>query len=162
MTSRGFFRRFVAGALCALLFCLFSDPGAAAGLATSSLTITAQSGGERRFTVEVAADEATRETGLMNRRVVPEGEGMLFVFPKPKPVMMWMKDTLVSLDMLFIDKRGRVIGIAENTTPMDETIIASPGDAGYVLELAGGEAHRLGLAKGDQASGPALAFKAAD
>ena len=98
----------------------------------------------------------------MNRSVVPEGAGMLFVFPKPKPVMMWMKDTLVSLDMLFIDKRGRVIGIAENTTPMDETIIASPGDAAYVLELAGGEAHRLGLAKGDQASGPALAFKASD
>lgn len=149
-----------AGALCALLFCLLAAPLSAAELSQSTLTIVAPNGTQHMFSVEVAASRAARETGLMHRRSVPDGTGLLFVFPKPQPVMMWMKDTLVSLDMLFIDARGHVAGLAENTTPMDETIIPSPGDAAYVLELAGGAAKRIGLAKGDRVTGPALAITA--
>lgn len=134
----------------------------AEGLPVSSLRIAARDGRLRDFQVEVAASAPSRATGLMNRKAMPQGKGMLFIFPRPKEVMMWMKDTLIPLDMLFIDTDGRVINIAENAKPMDETIIPSRGISAYVLELAGGEARRLHLSPGDKVSGPALEFKAHD
>ena len=150
-----------AGALCALLlFVALSFPAAAEGLSVSTLKITGDDGKAHDFKVEVAASAPTRATGLMNRKSLAAGKGMIFVFPQPKEVMMWMKDTLIPLDMLFIDTSGKVINIAENAKPMDETIIPSRGLSAYVLELAGGEAKRLHLVPGDKVSGPALAFKA--
>ncbi len=137
-------------------------PVAAQGLPVSTLVIAAQDGKAHEFEVEVAASEQSRATGLMNRKSLAEGKGMIFVFPQPKEVMMWMKDTLIPLDMLFIDTSGKVINIAENARPMDETIIPSRGVSAYVVELAGGEASRLHLAAGDKVSGPALGFKARD
>jgi hypothetical protein len=132
------------------------------GLPFSTLKVSTINGETHTFKVEVAASAPTRGTGLMNRRSLAEGTGMIFIFPKPKQVMMWMKDTLVPLDMLFIDASGHVINIAENARPMDETNIPSKGLAAYVLELSGGSAKRLHLAPGDKVGGPALNFKARD
>lgn len=151
----------LAGALGALLlFLALSLPALAEDLPVSSLKITGRDGESHDFKVEVAASAPTRATGLMNRKSLAAGKGMIFIFPQPKDVMMWMKDTLIPLDMLFIDADGKVFNIAENAKPMDETIIPSRGLAAYVLELAGGEARRLHLAPGDKVTGPALAFKA--
>ncbi|SOC85520.1 hypothetical protein SAMN05421890_4021 [Ensifer adhaerens] len=161
--SRNHFMAKVGGALGALLlFVLVALPAAADGLPVSWLRITTPDGRGHDFKVEVAASAPSRATGLMNRKSLGEGRGMIFIFPQPKDVMMWMKDTLIPLDMLFIDTDGKVINIAENAKPMDETIIPSRGLAAYVLELAGGEARRLNLAAGDKVSGAALAFKATD
>jgi len=148
----------VLGAL--LLFVSLSFPAAADGLAVSTLKITGRDGKVNDFKVEVAASAPTRATGLMNRKSLAAGRGMIFVFREPKEVMMWMKDTLIPLDMLFIDTAGEIMNIAENAKPMDETIIPSRGLSAYVLELAGGEAKRLHIAPGDKVSGPALTFKA--
>ncbi|MCD2175984.1 DUF192 domain-containing protein [Rhizobium sp. C4] len=145
-----------------MILLIVSLPAAAEGLPVSALKITGSNGKSHEFKVEVAASAPTRATGLMNRKSLAAGEGMIFIFPQPKDVMMWMKDTLIPLDMLFIDTSGKVINIAENTKPMDETIIPSRGLSAYVLELAGGEARRLHLAAGDKLSGAALAFKAKD
>jgi uncharacterized membrane protein (UPF0127 family) len=153
----------LAGAFCAFLFLALS-PGfaSAAALPVSTLTVTGTGGRSTAFSVEVAASSKTRETGLMNRTSLPDGTGMIFIFPAVRPVMMWMKDTLLPLDMLFIDARGRIVNIAENTKPMDETIIGSGGHVAYVLEIAGGASKRLGIVTGDTVAGPALAFKARD
>lgn len=151
----------LAGALGALLlFVALSLPALAEDLPVSALKITGPDGKAHDFKVEVASSAPTRATGLMNRKSLAAGKGMIFIFPQPKDVMMWMKDTLIPLDMLFIDAQGKVFNIAENVKPMDETIIPSRGLAAYVLELAGGEAKRLHLAPGDKVSGAALAFKA--
>ena len=151
----------LAGALGALLlFLALSLPALAEDLSVSALKITGPDGKEHDFKVEVASSAPTRATGLMNRKSLAAGKGMIFIFPQPKDVMMWMKDTLIPLDMLFIDAQGKVFNIAENAKPMDETIIPSRGLAAYVLELAGGEAKRLHLAPGDKVSGAALSFKA--
>ncbi|HWU62812.1 MAG TPA: DUF192 domain-containing protein [Ensifer sp.] len=150
--------RAVFGALGLLLLAFL--PAAADSLPTSTLTITGHTGKGHEFKVEVAASAPTRAAGLMNRKSLAEGRGMIFIFPQPKQVMMWMKDTLIPLDMLFIDTSGKVFNIAENAKPMDETIIPSRGLAAYVLELAGGEAKRLHLAAGDKVSGAALGFTA--
>lgn len=153
--------RRIAGAVFALLFlAFFSFPALAVDLPVSSLKITGRDGKVHDFRVEVAASAPERATGLMNRKSLAAGKGMIFIFPQPKTVMMWMKDTLIPLDMLFIDSDGRIFNIAENAKPMDETIIPSRGVAARVLELAGGEAKRLNIAPGDKVSGAALAFKA--
>ncbi|MET3612560.1 uncharacterized membrane protein (UPF0127 family) [Rhizobium aquaticum] len=151
----------LAGALCTLMIVvLVSLPAVAEDLPVSVLKITGHDGKLHDFKVEVAASAQTRATGLMNRTSLAEGKGMIFIFPQPKTVMMWMKDTLIPLDMFFIDSEGKIFNIAENAKPMDETIIPSRGLAAYVLELAGGEAQRLKLSPGDKVSGASLAFKA--
>lgn len=104
---------------------------------------------EHRFEVWVADTNARRQQGLMFVRVLPRHKGMLFLFGAPQPVSMWMKNTLIPLDMLFIAEGGRIMRIAENTQPGSLATIPSMGPAVAVLELAGGECGRLGLAPGD-------------
>ncbi len=145
-----------------LLFVLATTAAFADGLPVSTLKIIGPGGKTLDFKVEVAATAKTRATGLMNRSSLAAGTGMIFIFPQPRDVMMWMKDTLIPLDMLFIDAGGKVINIAENAKPMDETIIPSRGLTAYVLELSGGEAARLHLSAGHAVTGPALDFKARD
>lgn len=132
------------------------------GLPVSSLTIATQSGTNLAVTVEVAANSMDREVGLMNRSSMDEDHGMIFVFPSAKPVMFWMKDTLLPLDMLFIDRAGRIISIKHDAKPMDLSIIKSGGAVTHVLEVNAGYAARHGVAKGDRVGGPALNFPAAD
>jgi uncharacterized membrane protein (UPF0127 family) len=112
------------------------------------LTVATDSGAVM-FTVEVADTDATRERGLMFRQRLPEDHGMLFDFGTPHQVAMWMKNTYISLDMVFIRKDGTVAYVAENTVPRSLDVIGVREPIMGVLELAGGTARRIGLRAGD-------------
>jgi uncharacterized membrane protein (UPF0127 family) len=139
--------------LCLALFAAFLAvaPAHAAGpaLKTEPLAIVTH-GGVRRFTVEIADTDRTRERGLMFRKHLAPDQGMLFDFKTPQPVAFWMKNTLIPLDMLFIAPDGRVVSIARNATPMSETPIPSGGDVLGVLEIRGGRAAEIGAEPGDR------------
>jgi uncharacterized protein len=106
------------------------------------------------FAIEVAVTDEERTRGLMYRKNLPEGQGMLFDFKPNQEVSMWMKNTYVSLDMIFIRSDGRILRIAENTTPLSENIISSGGAVRGVLEVVAGTAKRLGIAAGDRVAHP--------
>jgi uncharacterized membrane protein (UPF0127 family) len=110
--------------------------------------------GVRTFTVELAVTDEERATGLMNRKQVPEGYGMLFDFKREQPVSMWMKNTYVSLDMIFIRDDGRIARIAENTQVLSERIIPSGAPVRAVLEVVAGTAKKYGIAPGDKVAHP--------
>ncbi len=106
------------------------------------------------FSVELAKTEQQRMTGLMYRKELPEGRGMLFDFSPEQNVSMWMKNTFISLDMIFIRSDGRILRIAENTTPQSEKIIPSGGPAKAVLEVIAGTARKYGIEPGDRVAHP--------
>ena len=125
----------------------------AASFPISRLTIeTAR--GRFVFTVEVANTWALRMQGLQHRRALAPGTGMLFDFREPQPVSMWMKNTYVSLDMIFIDAQGIVFSIAERTRPLSLDPIPSGGVVLGVLEVPAGTADSLGLRPGDRVHHP--------
>jgi uncharacterized protein len=99
---------------------------------------------------EIADTEELRNRGLMFRHILPEGHGMLFDFGKPRPAAMWMKNTYMSLDMLFIRADGTVAAIAENTEPLSEQTISVQEPVRGVLELPSGTAKRLGIHRDDK------------
>lgn len=109
------------------------------------------------FAVEVMANDADRAKGLMFRKELPEGRGMLFDFEREQNVAMWMKNTYIPLDMIFITGDGRIHRIAENTEPLSERIISSGGPVRGVLEVIGGTARQLGIAPGDRVAHPIFA-----
>ena len=102
------------------------------------------------FTVEIADTEELRERGLMFRQRLPEDRGMLFDFQEPRPVAMWMKNTYIPLDMLFIRKDGTIAYIAENTVPQSLDTIGITEPVLAVLELAGGVTKKHGIRAGDK------------
>ena len=102
------------------------------------------------FDVEMAVTPQQRSTGLMYRKELAPGRGMLFDFEGEGPIAMWMKNTYVSLDMIFIRADGRIARIAENTTPLSEQTIPSGAPVKAVLEVVAGTAKRLGIAPGDR------------
>jgi uncharacterized membrane protein (UPF0127 family) len=106
------------------------------------------------FTVEIADNEPARERGLMYRKELPPGRGMLFDFHREQQVGFWMKNTLIPLDMIFIDGRGRIVNIAHSAKPLSEDVLYSKGPVRAVLEVIGGTAHRLGIEPGDRVSNP--------
>ena len=106
--------------------------------------------GVQVFSVEVATTEEEKQTGLMYRKELADGKGMLFDFNPEQEVSMWMKNTYVSLDMIFIRADGRVLRIAENTEPMSTKIISSRGPARAVLEVVAGTAQKYGIRPGDR------------
>ncbi|MGM4918100.1 DUF192 domain-containing protein [Tardiphaga sp. 813_E8_N1_3] len=110
--------------------------------------------GVRTFSVEIAKTDVERATGLMYRKELADGRGMLFDFTPEQQVSMWMKNTFVSLDMIFITGDGRVLRIAENTEPQSLKIISSGGPARAVLEVVAGTAKKYGIAPGDQVVHP--------
>jgi uncharacterized membrane protein (UPF0127 family) len=110
--------------------------------------------GVRVFNVDVAVTDEEREKGLMFRKDVPDGYGMLFDFKQDEEVTMWMKNTLVSLDMIFIRHDGTIARIAENTQIESERIIPSGGPVRAVLEVAAGTAKKYGIAPGDKVGYP--------
>ena len=116
---------------------------------TDKLSIRTADGKTHAFNVELATTPAERAQGLMFRRSLAPDAGMLFDFGRSEPVSMWMENTLIPLDMLFIAADGRVVNIAQRAVPMDRTPIPSKGPVKGVLELAGGTASRLGLKAGD-------------
>jgi uncharacterized protein len=105
--------------------------------------------GQARFSVEIADDAEERARGLMHRSSMPSAAGMLFVYPKPQTLSFWMRNTLIELDMIFIDPTGVIRHIHHRARPMDETPVFGGTDLTHVLEINGGMAERLGLQAGD-------------
>jgi uncharacterized protein len=112
--------------------------------------------GEHSFDIEVMTTGVERAKGLMFRRSLPERSGMLFVYDRPQPATMWMKNTYIPLDMVFIAEGGEVHRIEANTEPFSTATISSEGAIIAVLELNAGEAARIGLKRGDRAIYPGL------
>jgi uncharacterized protein len=117
--------------------------------AIAALTIVTASG-PHRFDVEVAATPEQMERGLMFRQELASDAGMLFDFKQPTMATMWMRNTLIPLDMLFVDATGRIVGIHERAVPRSDAIIAAPSPVRGVIELNGGTAARLGITPGDR------------
>jgi uncharacterized protein len=115
--------------------------------------------GVQVFSVEEAKTDEERERGLMFRTALPEGQGMIFDFSPEQNVAMWMKNTLIPLDMIFIRADGRILRIAENTKTQSEDIISSGGLVRAVVEVIAGTAKKYGIAPGDRVSYAGL-FKA--
>jgi uncharacterized membrane protein (UPF0127 family) len=106
------------------------------------------------FSVEIADTDAAREKGLMYRKSLPEGSGMLFDFHEEQEVGFWMQNTYIPLDMLFIRADGRILRIAENTEPLSTRVIRSGGPVRAVLEVIGGATRKFGIAAGDRVANP--------
>jgi uncharacterized membrane protein (UPF0127 family) len=132
-----------------------SEPtGPQAELPKQQLVIVTKDGQRHPFNVEVAATPVQQETGLMFRKNVPPDGGMLFDWGTPRQSEMWMKNTLVPLDMVFINADGTIDSIAENTVPRSLRVIASRGPVLATVELAGGTTARLGITVGDKVLAP--------
>ena len=102
------------------------------------------------FTVEIADDDQERSRGLMERETMLATHGMLFDFGDPRPVQMWMANTPMSLDMVFVRPDGIVARVEERTTPFSRKIIPSGSPVSHVLELRAGLARQIGLGKGSR------------
>ena len=113
--------------------------------------------GVQVFSVEMATTEEEKTTGLMYRKELADGKGMLFDFSPEQQVSMWMKNTYISLDMIFIRADGRILRIAENTEPLSTKIISSGGLAKGVLEVIAGTAQKYGIQPGDRVAHPLFA-----
>jgi uncharacterized membrane protein (UPF0127 family) len=138
------------------LFAVLALPSAAqtgpqAKLKVESLEILTK-GGIRVFNVEMAVTPDQQRIGLMFRKELPDGEGMLFDFGISRPVAMWMQNTIVSLDMIFIRADGTIANIAKGTTPFSLATVESQGPVKGVLEVVAGTADRYGIAAGDKVS----------
>lgn len=107
-------------------------------------------GGPVQFEVEIADTEAERDRGLMFRQTMPGYRGMLFEFQDPRPVSFWMRNTILSLDIIFIGVDGRILNIADHTTPQSDDPIPSAGVTRGVLEIGAGRAEALGIRPGDR------------
>lgn len=138
--------------------------GASAQAATCAVDQAVFTGGQSpvAVAVEIADDPAERAQGLMHRRHLADGSGMLFIYETPQPVSFWMRNTLIPLDMIFVAATGEVRHVHPMAKPLDETSIpgATPNDPDpdrlMVLEVAGGAAARLGIRPGMVLSHPAL------
>ena len=100
------------------------------------------------ISIELAATEKARVQGLQGRRFLAPNSGMLFDFIKPQIISMWMKNTHISLDMIFVGNDGRIVYIAENTEPFSLKTILSPVPTRAVLELKAGSADHMGIEPG--------------
>ncbi len=124
---------------------------APAGQAASLETLLIVSGEKRHaFQVEVMRTGEQRAKGLMHRRYMPADRGMLFDFARVEPVAMWMENTFIPLDMLFIRADGTIARIAENTEPLSQRTIPSGEPVLSVLEINGGVSKTLGIKPGDR------------
>lgn len=141
---------------------LSAAAAAAADCDPATARLTLPDGRALTIAVEIADDDEERARGLMHRTGLAAEAGMLFIYPAPQPVSFWMRNTLIPLDLLFFDATGRLAHVHAGARPLDETPIpgALPGDPAperlMVLEIAGGEAARLGIAPGALLSHPAL------
>lgn len=116
--------------------------------------VSAATGEERLFHVEIAATPEAQEHGLMFRKSMPADHGMLFVFDRQMPRSFWMKNTYIPLDILFLQADGEIHHIARNAVPLDETAVPSNGPVMHVLEINGGVAQMLGIREGDKVRHP--------
>ena len=121
-----------------------------------SLTIETAGGARHVFQVELAVTPGQQAQGLMHRRRLAADAGMLFIYRAERPISMWMKNTLIPLDMLFLARDGRILRIVERTVPLSLETIESKRAAKGVLEVNAGTAARLGIAVGDRVRHPAF------
>jgi hypothetical protein len=133
---------------CSLLAACSHDKSQS-GLQTTRVVIDSQNG-PVAFNVEVASDPKSQERGLMYRTSLAPDAGMLFDFHKPQSETFWMKNTPLSLDMIFIKGDGTISTIAANTVPYSEDLIPSSEPVRAVLEINGGRAFALGIKPGDK------------
>jgi hypothetical protein len=118
------------------------------------LTIVSATGARHPFQVEVADDDAERTKGLMFREQLAPDAGMLFLYPRPVGIVMWMKNTPLPLDMLFVDQQGTITSIAADTVPYSTDRIPADRPVIGVLEVNAGTAARLKIAPGDRIDYP--------
>lgn len=147
------------GWLAAILVLAFAVASAPAGAASFQPLEIVTKNGVQVFSVEMATTEEEKKTGLMYRKELPDGKGMLFDFNPEQEISMWMKNTYVSLDMIFIRADGRILRIAENTEPLSTKIISSRGPARAVLEVVAGTAQKYGIRPGDRVGHPLFGSK---
>jgi hypothetical protein len=126
---------------------------AARAAAQETLEIVSDSG-VHAFAVELATNDAERERGLMFRKELPEGRGMLFDFQRDQPVSFWMHNTPLSLDMIFIRGDGRIARIEDSAQPESDRLIPSGTPVRAVLEVIAGTARQLGIKPGDRVISP--------
>lgn len=112
--------------------------------------------GQARFSVQVVDDAEARAQGLMHVKNMPRASGMLFVYPYPRQVGFWMKNTLIPLDMIFMDDTGTVTRVHHEAVPLDETPIMGGEGIRLVLEINGGLAKQMGITEGTQMRHPAV------
>jgi len=120
------------------------SPGAIVVSTENGETVT------HEFQFELADTDSKRSIGLMHRAELLPDRGMLFDFKRDRLVAMWMRNTFIPLDMLFLNKEGDIVTIAENTTPHSEKTVSSRVRVRSVLELAAGTVERLGIKTGDR------------
>jgi uncharacterized protein len=150
---RGLLRYLHAIVIGALLCAADAATPASVSFEQSPLTVDTANG-QLEFLVEMAVSPAQRGQGLMFRESLEEDRGMLFDFGKLQPARMWMRNTYVPLDMLFIDARGRITQIAADTQPLSDAVIASREPVRAVLELRAGVSAKLGIKPGDRVIHP--------
>ena len=136
----------------AVLVTLCINPAARAA-SFQPLEIATKSG-VQVFSVEMATTEEEKQNGLMHRKELPDGKGMLFDFSPEQQISMWMKNTYISLDMIFIRADGRIHRIAESTEPESTKVIAAGAPVRAVLEVIAGTAKKLGIRAGDRVAHP--------
>ncbi len=142
-----------------VFFCLISS-GVFAGCSPDKVELRGL-WGQASFQVEVADTPQLRNTGLMNRKNMASSAGMLFVFDHPQQVAFWMKNTLIPLDMVFVDEAGRVKRVHQNAIPHDETSIPGGDGIQFVLEINGGMAALFGISEGSEIRHPAIGAETA-
>ena len=147
-------------AACAIVLALAA--GASAGpCADQRVHLRGPDGGAASFRVELADTEAERATGLMNRERLARSAGMLFVYARPQSVGFWMKNTLIPLDMIFMDATGTVRRVKHEAQPHDTRPVFGGDDIQTVLEINGGLARDIGIAPGWQMRHPSVEADAA-
>jgi uncharacterized protein len=156
---KGFIERVAPGAalfrvlstVFALILLMSTAPDASAQVAMRRDTLILKTAaGDKSIDTEIADTSEQKAMGLMFRTSLADTAGMLFPYVPPTEITMWMKNTFIPLDMVFIKSDGTVHRIAARTEPLSEKVIASEGECAAVLELAGGAAERLGLRVGDR------------
>ena len=136
-----------------LILSLFLAFGPSWAAGEQTLEIASKTG-VHIFSVEIVDNDADRAKGLMYRRELPEGRGMLFDFHRDQEVSFWMQNTYIPLDMIFIRGDGQILRIEENTMPLSTRMIPSRGAVRAVLEVIGGTSRKLGIAPGDRVASP--------
>ena len=145
--------RWTAFLLFGLLLVASPAPLANSQLRQQTLEIATKSG-VHAFSVEIVDNDADRAKGLMFRKELPEGKGMLFDFQREQDVSFWMENTYISLDIMFIRGDGTILRIAENTEPLSTKMIPSGGPVRGVLEVIAGTSRKFGIAPGDRVAHP--------
>ena len=144
-----------------LFWVLLFAPGVASAACESDRADIRGDWGQARFTVEVADDFQERSLGLMHRESLATSAAMLFAYDRAQRVVFWMKNTLIPLDMVFMDVRGLVTRVHENAIPQDLTHIEGGDRVMFVLEINGGLARQMGIVEGSELRHPIIGADAA-